>query len=245
MHDKSLEFLKLQELYMTQIRLFQKYLTGLEYRKQVSFLRGMKRHVIEEVISLGLQDEELAFLSVLQHSLRSEEKNIPLTRQMTFVRYWEGEYERIGTYNANLGKVSDIEKNIPFHYPYYLLGVHLNMENVGLNAKDATQKILDKEERPFSLAETVSLAMHRPELLKDCILLACGSQYGEKDANGKTRSVPCIQLYEGKPTIMWKDVERKFPQYISPSCKKRLAVTILSSARTIIQGRPWRTIGPI
>ena len=256
MHDKSPEFLKLQKLYEVQMRTLRRYLTGLEYMRQVSFLRGMKRNVIERAISLGLQDNETAFLAILQCSFRNEGKNIPLyrrsrekkhiplDRQITFVRYFEGECERIGTFCANLSAIENTDEKIPWHYPYYLLGVNINIENIGLSAEKSTEDIKKRNQKPLNLAETISLAIHRPDLLKNYILLACGSQYGEKQ-DGKIKRVPCVQLSEGRPTIMWKHIDREFPQYISPFCKERLAVTILSGARTIIQGRPWREIRPV
>ncbi|MDD4804165.1 MAG: hypothetical protein PHN69_03240 [Candidatus Pacebacteria bacterium] len=119
MQDKSPEFLKLQnDNYMILMRTLKRFLTKLEYRKQVSFLRGMKRHVIERALKLGLLDHEIPFLPVLQHHLRSEKKNIPLHRQITFVRRLvPNEEEQIGTFSVNLNKVSDFNVYTPKKYP--------------------------------------------------------------------------------------------------------------------------------
>jgi len=246
MHDKSLEYIELQNnTYVISMRTLKRFLTKLEYMKQVSFLRGMKRNVIERALLLGLLDHEIPFLPVLQHSLRSKKKNIPLHKQMTFVRRLvPGEDERIGTFSINLNKVADIGVRTPHHYPYYILGVNLNPEVTGLSAKSAMISIENKKEKPLNLAEVVTLAIHRPELLEEYIIMACGSQYIEQK-DGTIKNVPCVQLYDGRPTIMWRNANDNFSRCISPSCIERLGISILNSAKTIIQGRPWREIGQV
>lgn len=245
MHIKSPEFLKLQENYSKMMRTLRKFLTDLEYRKQVSFLRGMKRKVIEKALSLGLLEHEIPFLPILQHSLRSEKKNIPLSRQITFVRLTGTDGNEIeGTFSISLNKISDIKVKIPHHYPYYILGVNLNQVNSNLTIGEIINKIKEGNEKALNLAEVISLAIHKPELLNNHIILACGSQYMEQ-GNGEVKNIPCIKLCNGQPTITWKKISDKSPSFISPSCKERLGITILGSVRTIIQGRPWREIREI
>jgi hypothetical protein len=245
MHIKSPEFLKLQDNYSTLMRTLRKFLTDLEYMKQVSFLRGMKRKVIEKALSLGLLKHEIPFLPVLQHSLRSERKNIPLSRQITFVRLTGGGGNEIeGTFSINLNKVSNIKVNTPSNYPYYILGVNLNKVNNSLTVGEMMEKIKESKEKALNLAEVISLVIHKPELLKNHVILACGSQYIEQ-GNGEVKNVPCVQLCNVQPTISWKKISDKSPSFISPSCIEILETTILISAKTIIQGRPWKRIGPI
>ena len=246
MQEKSLEFLRLQDnTYVVLMRTLKKFLTKLEYRKQVSFLRGMKRHVIEKVLKIGLLNHEIPFLPVLQHSLRSKKKNIPLSRQISFVRrLFDNGDEKIGTFSLNLDQVSHIKVKTPHHYPYYILGVNLNPETAGLSAKEAMLIIERKGEKALNLAEAITLAIHRPELLEEYIIMACGSQYIEQK-DGTIKNIPCIQLCDGRPTITWKNANDKLPRCISPSCIDRLGISILDSAKTIIQGRPWREIGPV
>lgn len=245
MHIKSPEFLKLQENYSMLMRTLRKFLTDMECMKQVSFLRGMKRKVIEKALSLGLLGHEIPFVPVLQHSLKSQKKNVLLSRQITFVRYVDdGGNEKEGTFSISLNKVSNIKVNTPNNYPYYILGVNLNQVNSNLTVGEIINKIKEGNEKALNLAEVISLAIHKPELLKNHIILACGSQYLEQ-RNGEIKFVPCIQLCNGQPTITWKRMTDKSQAFISPSCKERLGISILGSVRTMIQGRPWREIREI
>ncbi len=235
MGNKSLEFLKLQDFFYWTIRNLEKYVTPSEYKAQISYLRCIKRKIIEHTLKDGLIESEIPFIPVLQSRI-IRAGWILISRQVSFIKI----NQNIGRFHLFLNKICDFDSKIPERFPYFIIGVKLNTDLIDMDVISAKKEILKRGEKPLTLAECVSLLIHKPELLLENQLIACGSEYGELKGNKRHRT-PCILLVDGIPTIKWYFSEEK-NHAIYPSCVKRIGTIGL---KAILQGRPWRMVGPI
>lgn len=237
MHNKSPEFLKLQAFFYWLITNLEEFVTPQEYKSQISFLRCIKRKVINQALLSGLIDSEIPFLPVLQSTIRGR-NSVLLSRQVEFIKC----NGSAGTYSLNLNKIENIpEEKIPKHHPYFLLGVKTNIGKRILSTREMTESIINDNEIPLTLAEIISLLIHKPEILLKYSVQACGSRYDNVGKN-KNERAPHIKLVSGKPVITWVSANEVVLDCISPSCIKRIGTIGL---KALIQGRPWRMVGPI
>lgn len=236
MSNKSPEFLKLQDFFYWLIRNLEKRVTPSEYKAQLSYLRCIKRKVITQALEDGLIEAEIPFIPILQSRIRRAGW-VLISRQITFVQLGKN----IGRYTLFLDKIFDLETKIPIHFPYFTIGVNLNTDLVNIDVISAKKMIKEKGERPLTLVECVSLLIHKPELLEKHRVISCGSEYGHPKEEKRHRT-PCIFLNEGTPTIKWCFSDEKTNNAIYPSCIRRVGTIGL---KAMIQGRPWRMVGPI
>ncbi len=236
MSNKSPEFIKLQDFFYWLIRNLEKRVTPSEYKAQLSYLRCIKRKVITQALNDGLVETEIPFIPVLQSRIRRAGW-ILISRQITFVKVGEN----IGRYILFLDKIYDLETKIPVHFPYFTIGIKLNMDLADIDVTSAKKIIKERGERPLTLVECVSLLIHKPELLQKYKVISCGSEYGHPKEEKRHRT-PCIFLDEGIPTIKWCFSDEKRCGVIYPSCVRRVGTIGL---KAMIQGRPWRMVGPI
>jgi len=236
MSNKSSEFLKLQDFFYWLIKNLEKRVTPSEYKAQISYLRCIKRKVITQALDDGLAVADIPFIPVLQSRIISAGW-ILISRQITFVRIGEN----IGRYNLFLNKISDLTAKIPTLFPYFTIGINLNMDLTNVNVSSARKIIRERGEKPLTLAECVSLLIHKPELLEKYKVIACDSEYGQPK-EGRRHRTPFIFSDEGIPTIKWCFSDEIREDSIYPSCIRRVGTIGL---KAIIQGRRWRMVGPI
>jgi hypothetical protein len=235
MHNKSPDFLKLQDFFYWLIKNLEKFVTKSEYKAQLSYLRCIKRKIIIQALENGLVESQIPFIPILQSRI-IRAGWILMSRQISFVRVGQN----IGKFDLLLNKVFDLDPKIPERFPYYIIGINLNPEYTNMDACSAKKEMLKKGEKPLTLIECVSLLIHKPELLLENQVIACGSEYGELKSEKRHRT-PCIILIDNIPTIKWCFSDEKTGA-IYPSCIRRVGTIGL---KAILQGRPWRMVGPI
>lgn len=235
MDKRNPVFLKIKGFYIQTMRVLQGFLTMGERKKQLSYLRGIKRKTIEMILELGLTDYEIPLIPVICSSIRH---GIIRARQISFVRYVNTDKEEIkGVFQLNLSKIFDLKtEKARDKHPYFLVGVNLNLEERGLDPKSVLEKSKRDNVELLTLTEVIALLIQMPQLLSKYTILAGGSEY----KNGEKKFVPCVKLLDGIPSIVRIEVEKNDNTLISPTCRTRVVVDVIDAASTIIKFRPWK-----
>jgi hypothetical protein len=225
---KSPRWLRLKEIFESQVWALERLVTNEESRKQVAFLRDgpLKRHVLTRALELGLENAAIPILAVIPRNC------METSRQISFIKCRGIN----GTAELNLNRVRDIEE-IPHHHPYWAFDVSIGIETVGMTAREAIEKIAVAKRRPLTLAEIIALYIQYPQTL-EFSANACGSRYGVTD----DVDVPAIYTCFQRPTATWNHlgenrVENVVRPWVSPSCLERMGNL---GVMTYIQRRRWR-----
>ena len=224
------EYQSLRRLHERMVWTLEELVTEEESKRQVSFLREIKRRVILRAIELDLANHDIPILPVIPKNCMG------ISRQIRFVKF-EG---RPGQAYLNLNKVNDIV-DIPHFHPYWIFGVELEMETANMTPEQAIKYITQKGRSPLTLSELASLQLHY-NTLESFSFQACSSGYRTLTDDAIV-NVPIIYLERGIPIISWSSMDKNRDiggnkPWITPSCQGRIGTL---GIRTVLQCRPWRT----
>ncbi len=242
MNKKSSDFFVLKDFYIKVMRVLQKLLSTEDIKKQLSYLRSIKKKAIKKAIALNLSNCEIPIIPILCSSIRH---GMIRAKQILLIKYIDSDKkERLGTFELNLAKVSDTKSESTKHdkHPYFIVGVNLNLSNKGLSPQSVMEKRSSSGNVRFlTLTEIIALLIQNPQLLEKYTVLACGSEY----KNGAKKLIPCITIQNATPTITKVESDKSDSSFISPTCRERVEVSIINTTSTVIKLRPWKKPNPI
>jgi len=226
---KSYEYQDLRTLHQNMVLVLERFVTESESRKQVSFLREIKRKLILKVLELGLAEHLIPILPAIPM------KCMKIERQMSFVSH----YDKQGEVHLNSKQIKDLQ-NIPHFHPYWLIGVELEMDTIDTSPEQATEIIIKKGRFPLTLSEIISLQIHN-YCLGSFSVQACGSIY-QPFKGLEITSTPVVHLENNIPIISWGPFKKNkegdgFKPWVTPSCICRVGTL---GVKTFIQGRWWK-----